>query len=64
MNIIIQAVREILFFYHEIAIYLLFGFLVAGILHILFPERIVRRHLGKNSIGSVLKATLFGVPLP
>ncbi len=64
MNVFINAVREIFYFYHEIAIYLLFGFLVAGVLHVLFPERIVRRHLGSNSIGSVIKATLFGVPLP
>lgn len=64
MNALIHAAREIVFFYHEIAIYLLFGLLVAGLLHVLFPERIVRRHLGKNSIASVIKATLFGVPLP
>jgi len=64
MDTIIHAVREIFYFYHEIAIYLLFGFLVAGALHVFFPERLVRRHLGKNSIGSVVKATLFGGPLP
>jgi hypothetical protein len=60
----IDTLKEILFFYNEISIYLLFGFFVAGLLHIFFPESIVRRHLGKDSFGSVLKATLFGIPLP
>ncbi len=55
---------ETLSFYNEIAVYLLFGLLVAGILHVLFPESIVRRHLGKGNIGSVLKSALFGIPLP
>jgi len=64
MNMMIDTLKEILFFYNEISVYLLFGFLVAGLLHILFPESVVRRHLGKDSFGSVLKSTLFGIPLP
>ncbi len=64
MEFLINLIKEIGIFYNEVAIYLLFGFLVAGILHILFPESIVRRHLGKNSLGSVIKSTLFGIPLP
>ena len=64
MNVLLDTLKEILFFYNEISVYLLFGFIVAGLLHILFPESIVRRHLGKDSFGSVLKSTLFGIPLP
>jgi len=64
MNLLIRLLKEMLFFYNEISIYLLFGFVVAGLLHIFFPESFVRRHLGKNSFGSVLKSTLFGIPLP
>jgi len=64
MEFFINFIKEIGIFYNEVAIYLLFGFLVAGILHILFPESIVKRHLGKNSLGSVIKSTLFGIPLP
>ncbi len=56
--------EEILFFYNEVAIYLLLGFFLAGILHVLFPESIIRRHLGRNSFGSVVKSTLFGIPIP
>ena len=44
--------------------YIIFGLFFAGILHELVPETLVSKHLGKDSIGSVIKATLFGVPLP
>jgi hypothetical protein len=44
--------------------YLLFGFLVAGILSVCASPEWVERHLGRPGLGSVLKAALFGVPLP
>ena len=44
--------------------YILFGLLFAGILHEFVPDTIVTKHLGKDNIWSVIKATLFGVPLP
>ena len=46
------------------AIYILIGLLIAGILKQLVPNDFVIKHLGKGSISSVLKATLFGIPLP
>ena len=49
---------------NAMAPYILFGLLFAGIMHELIPETIVTKHLGKDNIGSVIKATLFGVPLP
>lgn len=64
MNFVIIILKEILFFFNEVSIYLLFGFFVAGVLHVLFPESIVRRHLGSDSFGSVMKSTLFGIPIP
>lgn len=48
----------------EAAPYILFGFFAAGLLKALLPEAAVARHLGKNTVGAVLKASLFGVPLP
>ena len=48
----------------EMSPYLLFGFLVAGILSMLISQRLVERHLGGRGIWSVLKASLLGVPLP
>jgi len=44
--------------------YILFGLLFAGILHELVPDSIVTKHLGKDNISSVLKSTIFGIPLP
>ncbi len=64
MEILFRFINEVWQFYQEIAIYLLFGFLVAGILHVLFPDSIVRKQLGRSSLGSVIKSTLFGIPLP
>lgn len=49
---------------NAMAPYILFGLLFAGVLHEVVPESLVTKHLGKESISSVLKATLFGVPLP
>jgi len=49
---------------NAMAPYILFGLLFAGILHEFVPDTIVTKHLGKDNIFSVLKATLFGVPLP
>jgi hypothetical protein len=49
---------------NAMAPYILFGLIFAGILHELVPESIVTKHLGKESISSVIKATLFGIPLP
>lgn len=48
----------------EMAPYLLFGFLVAGALAVGVPRSAVERHLGGGGFGAVLKATVFGIPLP
>ena len=64
MQYITLFIEEIIYFFNEISIYLIFGFFVAGSLHVLFPDSIVRKHLGKGSFGSVLKSTVFGIPLP
>jgi hypothetical protein len=44
--------------------YLLFGFAVAGLLSVLVSPERVERHLGGKGLGPVVKASLFGVPLP
>ena len=48
----------------EMAPYLLFGFLVAGLLSVLISPEIVERHLGGRGMWPVIKASLLGVPLP
>jgi len=49
---------------NAMAPYILFGLIFAGILHEFVPDTLVSKHLGSNSILSVIKATIFGVPLP
>jgi uncharacterized membrane protein YraQ (UPF0718 family)/copper chaperone CopZ len=44
--------------------YLLFGFVVAGILHVVVSPEWMRRHLGGRGILPVFKSVLLGVPLP
>jgi len=48
----------------QMAPYLLFGFLMAGVLSVLISPDLIERHLGSGTIGPVLKASLVGVPLP
>ncbi len=48
----------------QMAPYLLLGFLVAGVLSVWVSPAWVERHLGGRGLGPVLKASLFGVPLP
>ncbi len=44
--------------------YLLLGFAVAGLLSVLVKAEQVERHLGKPGFLSILKASVFGIPLP
>jgi len=48
----------------EMSPYLLFGFFVAGFLSVLVSQELVEKHLGGRGIWPLLKASLFGVPLP
>lgn len=48
----------------EMSPYLLFGFFVAGLLSVFISQKTVEKHLGKRSMGSLVKASLVGVPLP
>lgn len=48
----------------EMAPYLLLGFGVAGLLSAFVSAEWVERHLGRRTTGQVVKASLFGVPLP
>ncbi len=59
-----NVVRESWLVLGQMAPYLLFGFLVAGVLSVCISPEFVERHLGGRGFGPVLKAALFGVPLP
>jgi hypothetical protein len=48
----------------EMSPFLLFGFLIAGVLSVFLSAEFVKKHLGKNKFSDSVKASLFGVPLP
>jgi len=63
-NLIIMFASDFWDMIVQMSPYLLFGFLVAGVLRVLIPASTVERHLGRPGFLSILKASLFGVPLP
>nr|WP_228721366.1 hypothetical protein [Desulfosediminicola ganghwensis] len=46
------------------SVYILFGILIAGVLKVFLNPEMIAHHLGRGRYGSVVKAALFGVPLP
>ena len=49
---------------NEMSPYLLLGFLAAGILHSFVPQSLYAKHLAGSDWRSVVKAAMFGIPLP
>lgn len=48
----------------ESSMWLIFGFLLAGVVHVLVPREWMFKHLGGKGIIPILKASLLGIPLP
>ncbi len=44
--------------------YMMIGLLLVGIMNIFLKKEFIANHLGKNSLWSIIKASLLGVPLP
>ncbi len=64
MKILLNILNEIWLVTVAMAPYLLFGFLMAGILSVLISKDYVRRHLGGHGWMGSLKAAIIGVPMP
>ena len=64
VDLLIDILRESWSVLGEMAPYLLFGFLAAGILSVCISPEFVGRHLGGRGFRPVWKAALLGVPLP
>lgn len=64
MNIPINILKEVWNVTVAMAPYLLFGFLMAGVLSVLISKEYVRRHLGGRGWLAAVKAALVGVPMP
>jgi len=56
--------NELYFITTGMAPYLMLGFFFAGVLYLLFPKNKVRQYMGRNRIGSVINASILGIPLP
>jgi len=64
MELVLHYFDNFVTLLNAMSIYIMLGLLCAGILKQIIPDNFVSKHLGKSSINSVVKATLFGVPLP
>ena len=61
---ILNFLKESVYLWLEISPYLLLGMLIAGIIHSFLGKEFISRHLGRGGFISIIKAVLFGVPLP
>ena len=64
MFFFLQVLKEAWGLFLSSAIYVIIGILVAGLLRVFFSPSTVVRHLGKGRFLSVVKAALFGIPIP
>lgn len=64
MDLLLEVGRSVLEISLQAAPYVLFGLLLAGLLHVVVPESLILRWLGRPGMGGVVRAALVGVPLP
>ncbi len=64
MSIIYEILKESWHLYLDVAIFMLFGFFVAGILYVFFKPDQIKKHLGTGKIKPVILSALFGIPIP
>jgi uncharacterized membrane protein YraQ (UPF0718 family)/copper chaperone CopZ len=56
--------KELFMILTEMAPYLMLGFFFAGLLHLLFPKKKVRKYMGQDNFRSIFNAAMVGIPLP
>lgn len=56
--------RELIELLFDMSPWLILGFLIAGILHVFFPDGQISKLLGSTNTRSVIRAALIGIPLP
>ncbi len=64
MTIVFEILKASWNLYLDVAIYMLFGFLIAGILYVFFKADKIKQYLGQGKIKSVFLSALFGIPIP
>ena len=64
MNFIQEYFSQLIILFSEMAPWLLFGLVFAGLLKVYFPQRHIDKYLGKPNVKSAVNAAVLGVPLP
>lgn len=64
MSAVYKILEQTWMLYLDVAIYMLFGFLIAGLLYVFFKADQIKNYLGKGKIKPVILSALFGVPIP
>ena len=64
LDFIVRFFRETVFLFNEMAIYLLLGFGIAGLIHAFLPRKRIEAAIGKPGMLASVKASLLGIPLP
>lgn len=64
MNILTGIFSATWDIYLDVAVYMLFGFLIAGMLHVFFKTDKIRQYLGKGKVKPVFLSALLGIPIP
>ena len=64
MELLLSFLDNFIILLNAMSIYIILGLFFAGILKQIISDDFVSSHLGKNSTSAVVKATLFGIPLP
>jgi len=64
MEFISNYFSELIYLVKEMAPWLLFGLVFAGLLKVYFPQKHIDKYLGKPTAKSAVNASLLGVPMP
>jgi hypothetical protein len=64
MEFALKYILELVTMFNEMAPWLLFGLVFAGLLKVYFPQKHIDKYLGKPNFKSAVNASVLGVPLP
>lgn len=64
MTTIKDIIFEIWHVYLDVSVFMLFGFLMAGLLYVFFKADRIKKYLGKGRVKPVLLSALVGIPIP
>ena len=63
--LILDFIKEFWYLLNSMSVYLLFGFIMAGVMSVYISNEFVYNNLGnKGGISSILKSSILGIPLP